>query len=344
MSGKYIVFSDAHMHVFTEFAKPDKDYVNTRFKEQVEALEKVVELANDSGSDILFAGDMFHKRGSVDTRVINRVFDTLAKSENTVHLLRGNHDSVTNSLYTDTSLHPLTALPNVRLYSEPEVVEYTDHRLVMVPYGDEVDIMKDFIRENAKDDGKKNILVGHFGVEGALTGNGNHRLAGAFTYSDLQPDKYDYILLGHYHRRNVFNGNPKHIYVGSTMQNSFSDTDEEKGAYLVEVESNSITFLPIHTKRFITIKGDDIPDNLEELMQNHYVRFLGSPEQVKVMERLPEDIDLSNTRVMLERDYTVASRLNIDQSSSPEEITKAYTEKHHPKALEEAMECIREAK
>lgn len=344
MSKKYIVFSDLHCHIFTEFAKPDKEYVNTRFREQMDVLKQVVGLANDHGADLLFAGDLFHKRGAVDTRVLNRVFDELAKAENTVHLLRGNHDAVTNSLRTDSSLYPLTTLPNVHLYSDLGVVEYDDHRLVMVPYGDEVAEMKEYIAKQAVQDEKVNILVSHLGVEGAMTGNSSHRLAGAFGIGDLHPDKYEYILLGHYHKPQTINHNEKHRYIGSTMQNSFSDSDEPRGVCLVTVgDENTIEFIPIESKRFVTVDGSDIPTNLEDLIQNHYVRFLGNSEQVKVMEQVSKDIDMTNTRVMLERDYEVKSRIGIDQSSSPEEITKAYVGKNNPDVLAEALECIREA-
>lgn len=36
--GKYIVFSDLHAHLFTDFAKPDKEYIN----KQLNSIKKLI--------------------------------------------------------------------------------------------------------------------------------------------------------------------------------------------------------------------------------------------------------------------------------------------------------------
>lgn len=193
---KFIFFTDSHFHLFTNYAKPDEDYVNDRFKEQIEALQKVFDIAREEKADVIFGGDLFHKRNSVDTRVYNKVFEVLARNRDIdVYMLRGNHDSVTNSLYTSSSIEPIGYLPNVHIFSSTDTFSFTDVNLVFEPYGDETEEIKEHIK-GSYDENKTNILVAHLGVEGSLTGKGSHRLEGAFGYQDLLPDNYDFILLG----------------------------------------------------------------------------------------------------------------------------------------------------
>lgn len=88
---KFIFFTDSHFHLFTNYAKPDEEYVNDRFREQIEALQKVFDLAKEHNAKVIFAGDLFHKRNSVDTRVYNKVFETFASNQDVkVYMVRGN--------------------------------------------------------------------------------------------------------------------------------------------------------------------------------------------------------------------------------------------------------------
>src|SRR5699024_651075 len=126
-------------------------------------------------------------------------------------------------------------LPNVEVTKSLRSEPLSDTvQLTMCAYGDETEEIKEFIKKSYQE-GKVNVLVGHLGVEGSLTGKGSHRLEGAFGYQDLLPDNYAFILLGHYHRRQYFK-NPNHFYGGSLMQQSFSDEQEANGVHLIDTE------------------------------------------------------------------------------------------------------------
>lgn len=341
---KYIFVTDNHAHLFTEFATPDSEYVNSRFKEQIDVLQKVYDLAKEHNATVIFGGDLFHKRGAVDVRVYNHVFKLIAENSEVMTLmLRGNHDSVTNSLHTESSIDMFDTLPNVVVYSKPSIEHLDGHSIVFIPYGDETEEMKDYLNNFKPVEGNTNILVGHFGVEGASTGMNSHRLSGAFGLGDLRPDVFEYILLGHYHRRQMLGENEKYIYGGSMMQQTFSDEGQTKGVHLISLGAkNTIEYIPIESKMFVTIHGANIPENVNELIENNYVRFIGSKDQAKALDKMQADTDLSNLRVMVEKDYKQEVRIGIDSSSSPEEVTRVYANQYFPDSVNEALECLRE--
>ena len=338
---KFIFFTDSHFHLFTNYAKPDEDYVNDRFKEQIESLQKVFDIAREEKAKVIFGGDLFHKRNSVDTRVYNKVFETFANNQDIkVYMVRGNHDAVSNSLYTDSSIDIFETLPNVEvaktLRSEPLSSKV---QLTMCAYGDETEEIKEFIKDSYQE-GKVNVLVGHLGVEGSLTGKGSHRLEGAFGYQDLLPDNYAFILLGHYHRRQYFT-NPNHFYGGSLMQQSFSDEQESNGIHLIDTDKLTTEFIPLDTRKFITIQGDNVPNNIDDLVEEgNFIRFIGTPEQAKQINLNKEQED--NIEVQVKKEYTVEKRIDSDVSDDPLTIASTYAKQYTPESEQEILECLKE--
>lgn len=339
---KFIVISDTHFHNWSEFSQPDDEYVNSRLREQIEALQEVFDRAREEEAGVIFAGDLFHKRQSVDTRVFNAVYDTFeSNSDVEVYGIPGNHDKVTNSLYSESSVDIFNYIDNTKISTSMEQITLGDVVLTMIPYGDEVEKIKEYLKKLEVDEEKTNILVAHLGVSGSLVGRGGHRLEGAFSYEDLQPDKFEYILLGHYHRQQVLQSNDKHVYVGVLTQNSFGEEDHPTGAMMVDTTEGTLEPIPIETTRFKTVLGSDIPDDIEEILEKCYVRFTGDRGQAKALENMVED--LKNVRINVEEIKEVQTRINIDESSDPLAITKRYMEEFHPKSVDKALECIKEA-
>ena len=144
---KFIFFTDSHFHLFTNYAKPDKFYPNDRFREQIEALQKVFDIAKEEKATVIFGGDLFHKRNAVDTRVYNEVFKVFARNQDVdVLLLRGNHDATTNSVYTDSSIDTFDYLPNVSVFTSFGVAEKNNVNIIFTAYGDETEEIKEFIK------------------------------------------------------------------------------------------------------------------------------------------------------------------------------------------------------
>jgi len=52
---------------------------------------------------------------------------------------------------------------------------------------------------------------------------------------------FDYIALGHIHRHQVLSQNPPVVYSGSLERLDFSEEEDDKGFYLVEIEPDKET-------------------------------------------------------------------------------------------------------
>lgn len=341
----YIVFSDFHAHLWQEFAKPDEDYVNTRFKEQIEVLEDIFSRAYNIGATVIFAGDLFHKRNGVDTRVYNAVFNVFyTYREVPVIMIAGNHDKVTNKLSSPSSIDSFGFLPNVQVVTNKVGIIEDEHtRILAVPYGDETEDIKESIQNFEPSEDKANMLVAHLGVEGSYTGKTNHRLEGAFTYDDLTPDVFDSIVLGHYHKPQNLGDkqNNNHVYVGTPIQLSFNEEEQINRILHVQVNKNvTTTPIEIPSTKFITLEGTNIPENVEEYLDDYYVRFNGTREEIKALTNVREDLD--NVRLTEQENYEIETRIDIDNSTDPTETTRTYMNKYYPKATEEALECIKE--
>jgi exonuclease SbcD len=72
---------------------------------------------------------------------------------------------------------------------------------------------------------------------------------------------FDYIALGHIHRRQVMHLNPPVVYAGSLERLDFGEEEDDKGFYMVVIEPDKETgkrrvafdFHPVTARRFLTI-------------------------------------------------------------------------------------------
>lgn len=343
---KIVFFSDFHAHIFDDFAKPDAEFVNDRFRAQVETLKKVFEIARDNKAMLLFGGDLFHTRSRLEDIVFNNVYKVFAEnSDIETYLLRGNHDSKNNTTDSPHWLETFKYLPHVTVMDKPRKFINTklDVCIYAIPYSDDVDYLKKKIKEfsdEAEDKIYHNILVAHVGVDGSEVGRYSHRLEGAFSVSEMYPDVFDYVCLGHYHKRQFLDNRDNIFYAGNTIQATFSDEGQDKGVFLIDLEEGGKPeFIPIENKKFITLTGVD--ENTQELVDNNYVRFILPQDKAQEVEIFKEKSD--NIRVEVQRDYKTETRIDIDMESNEEQIVKAYTEEFYPESTEVALDVLKEA-
>jgi DNA repair exonuclease SbcCD nuclease subunit len=345
LSKKAVFFTDFHAHLFEDFAKPDPDFVNDRFKAQMETLQTVFDIARQNSAMVLFGGDMFHKRGKIDDVVFDHVYGVVARNSDVLtKLVRGNHDSRTNQTVTAHWLSTFRHLPHVEVYDVPDWELTNDGVLIFaVPYSDDTVYLKQKIEEFAeiaKKETKPSILLAHIGVDGSETGRYSHRLEGAFKVGDLFPDVFDYVALGHYHKRQFLGGLDNVFYGGNTIQTSFSDEGQDKGVFLIDFEKGGKPeFIPIQNKKFITLT--EIPPDVQEIVNNNYVRFVIPQDLATEVEIFKEESD--NIRVEVQREYKTETRISIGMDSSEEQIVEAYTKEFYPEATILALDVLKEA-
>ena len=125
------------------------------------------------------------------------------------------------------------------------------------------------------------------------------------------------------------------------MQQSFSDEQESNGVHLIDTDKLTTEFIPINTRKFITVQGDNIPNNINDLVdEGHFIRFIGTPEQVKSISLNKEDND--NIEMQVQKSYTVEKRIDSDVSDDPLTIAESYANRFSPEAKKEILECLKE--
>jgi len=111
------------------------------------------------------------------------------------------------------------------------------------------------------------ILAAHVWVSGAKVGSESSMTIGqehALMLSNVAHPAFDYVALGHIHRHQVLNQNPPVVYAGSLERLDFSEAEDDKGFYLVEVEPDgeagkrqvSFDFHQLTGRHFFTINVD----------------------------------------------------------------------------------------
>ncbi|MMZ43652.1 exonuclease subunit SbcD [compost metagenome] len=359
---KIAAFADFHAHMWKEFDEKGGVTGSIRLDNQINTLSYMREWCKTNGvTTLLFAGDLFHQRGRVDTVVFNAVYDEIerfTRDNISIIMIAGNHDQYDNSDIPENSLHSFKKLHGVHVYDTVgtrlvvrstgygEIVEEVE--IVCAPYSKNAQMIKDYIAGVEKKDIPQ-ILLFHLGVSGAFVGNGNYPMADAFSVEDLRPDLFKYIIGGHFHKRQHLGGHPNAFYCGAPVQHSFGDEGETKGFYVVDTSKRwDIEFIPIPNPYFITLEekvGADLTDYEEFLNtcaeEGNYVRFIATPELLaKWEEIIPEGLKY---KVELRKEYEQQERSEVKVGMGFEEIVAKYADENRPDAKEIGLELIREA-
>lgn len=354
-------FADLHAHLYKEFDVRTELTGSSRLDKQVSTIKYIRDHCVIEGINlVLFAGDLFHARGGVNTKVKNAIYDEIkafSKADITIVIIAGNHDQYDNSDVPQNSLHELKQLKGVYVYDtvckHPIYVPHPGIKvqkpgdiieLVCAPYSKNVQLVKDYIASVEKRDIPQ-ILLFHLGVDGGFVGKGSYPMADAFDVEDLRPDVFKYVIGGHFHRSQTLGGHPHVMYLGAPIQHSFSDEGEDKGFYIFGMEKDcDIEFVPIPNPKFITVDG--VPDKFSAddlrlaVSQGDYIRFLVTEEELILWEDI---IPLGlQYKVELKREYEEQTRIPIKVGMSFEEIIRLYAEENMPEAMQVGLSILAE--
>ena len=127
------------------------------------------------------------------------------------------------------------------------------------------------------------------------------------------------------------------------MQQSFSDEQESNGVHLIDTDKLTTEFIPINTRRFITIQGDNVPENFDQLVkEGNFIRFIGTPQDAKALS-LDKTLEDSNIEVQVQKEYTVEKRIDSDVSDDPLTIASTYAKQYSPESENEILECLKDS-
>jgi exonuclease SbcD len=295
---KILHFADLHLGVETYERLDPATGLSSRLLDFLKALDQVVDYALENKIDlVLFCGDAYKSREPTQTqqREFAKRISRLSTSGIPIFLLIGNHD-LPNAIgkATSTEIFDTLVVKNVYVSNRPDVYRILtgsgDVQVVSLPWLRRSALLTKeetknltFDQMNQKlqqaltnviaakaqelDPTLPAILAAHVWVTGATVGSERSMTIGqehALLLSNVVHPAFDYIALGHIHKHQVLEQNPPVVYAGSLERLDFSDEEDDKGFYLVEIEPDSETgkrrvsfdFHPVVGRRFITINVD----------------------------------------------------------------------------------------
>jgi len=302
---KIIHFADLHLGVESYGHTNPETGLSTRLEDTLKALDRLVDYALENKVDlVLFCGDAYKSREPSQTqqREFARRINRLSSGDVPVFLLVGNHD-LPNAIgrATSTEIFDTLSIKNVSVSNRPDIYRIPTAsgiiQIVSLPWlrrsaifskeetknldFDQIkermqDVLTRVIEANASklDPVLPSILAAHVWVAGAHLGTESLMTIGqehVLLASNVAHPAFDYVALGHIHKHQLLFENPPVTYAGSLERLDFSDENDEKGFYLVEIEADpatgkrrvSVDFHPLDVRRFLTINVAIEPQNTD---------------------------------------------------------------------------------
>jgi len=317
---KLIHFADLHIGV-ENYSRPDPETgLPSRLVDFLGAFDELVEHALSEQVDlVVFAGDAYKTREPSQThqREFARRVRRLTAAGIPVFLLIGNHD-LPNAVSRANALEIFHTLGVDKVYVGARVrttivpTRNGPIQIVAVPWPsrslllsrdqnrsmsvDEVDreierVLGVLIAHEAErlDPAIPAVLTAHIAMQGSKvkTGSEEWMTVGRFPAllpSVLDPDRFDYIALGHHHIQQKVSDRPPMYYAGSMQRVDFGEEHDEKGFMEVTLDParapgervTEARFQAVRARRFLTVdvyvKGEDATHEVVSAIHRANVR------------------------------------------------------------------------
>jgi len=292
---KILHFADLHLGVESYGRIDPTTGLSSRLHDFLAALDQVVDYARQNKVDlVLFCGDAYKSREPSQTqqREFAKRINRLSISGIPIFLLIGNHD-LPNAIgrATSTEIFDTLAVKNVYVSNRPDIYHIPTNsgiiQIASLPWlrrsallskedtknldFDQINqrlqqVLTNIITTNISNLDPKlpSILAAHVWVSNAQVGSERSMTIGQehmLLLSNVANPAFDYIALGHIHKHQVLSNNPPVVYAGSLERLDFSEEEDNKGFYLVEIEPDketgkrlvSFDFHQVTGRRFLTI-------------------------------------------------------------------------------------------
>jgi DNA repair exonuclease SbcCD nuclease subunit len=217
------------------------------------------------GDILIHCGDVFDNRQSVNLLVLHegiRLFEELSQIfENGIYVIAGNHDVMRKTTNDVSSLDCLKYIPRVNIIKEPVVANFPTTTALFMPWRtndeEEKRCLKDFEVESC------NYLFCHTNIRN-LRFDSRRDVEEGLLLDDIQ--QFQRVYSGHIHwgqhRGNV-------TMVGNPYQMTRSDAGNEKGFYLLDLETGNETFFENnYSPKFVRVYLNKILNSsLEDLIK-----------------------------------------------------------------------------
>ena len=407
-----LVVHTADVHIGVEnYGIPDpSSKVSSRLTDFLKTLDEVITYSLDNKADIvLFCGDAYKSRNPNQThqREFASRIARLSKDGIQVFLLSGNHDSPNiPGPATALEIFPTLSVTNVHIGDKLET-HLIDTRsgpvqVVALPWIRKGQFLSNFdprqkkpelinlaiedhlteaIRLEAEslDPNIPSILAGHVSLNTAKTSSEKSMMLGkdyVLLKSAIALPHFDYVALGHIHKYQILNENPRVVYPGSLQRIDFGEENDTKGFCSLELNSENhrgnreekFQFIEVNARKFVTakiqIKEDDnnptatiiatlnrldISESVVQVLIDVAPGKLAHIDDDAIKQTLSAAHLVSTIRKNVIEERRIRFGSNLTENASPSDILKAYlesrdiTEEKTALLLERGSELISES-
>ena len=233
----------------------------------------VIPFIKESGIDtVICLGDTFDKRKSINFNSLEAAkdmwFDPLRELGVTMHMLVGNHDIYyKNTLRINAPSELLGEYDNIRVYTEPSVVEFDSCDILLLPWICDGN-REGSIRAISETDAA--VCMGHLELDGFEAHPGAY-MKGGMDKKTLS--KFKKVFSGHFHMKST---KSNVTYLGNPYQLYWNDYGCKRGFHVFDTNTMRTTFYrnPNDMFRKIYYKDGDIRMDKEDSIKGKYVKLI----------------------------------------------------------------------
>lgn len=290
MSSVYGLVADLHLHNWSSFSTELKDGQNSRLAGLLGEVERcAAEVHRAGGKKVVFAGDVFHVRGSVAPSVLNPTKDTLdsihKKYGTEFVIIPGNHDLEGKDATRLGSAVTALECGHVRICNE---VTFEDGlQANLFPWFEKTIELKAELERCAPKEGEVYDAIIHAPIDGVIAGLPLHGLEPEY----LASLGYRRVFAGHYHNHKAFEGGA--VSIGALAHHTWSDIGTKAGFLLIDSGKFDYRWMKSHLPEFIDLtklacEADhaDIP----LMVDGHYVRVRVEASKSKDVEAARQEL------------------------------------------------------
>ena len=290
---KFVHIADVHLDIPFKTISDRADLGTKRRLEQRQALKDVIQFIKENNIEYLFiSGDLYENEYIRESSIeyLNNLFKEIPNTK--IYIAPGNHDpNIKNSYYNTFSW-----ASNVKIFTNRvEKVENSDANIYGYGFND-FEMLKNKLEEIENlDKNKINILITH--------GDLSESIYNPVKKADLIEKDFDYIALGHIHKRD---DKTNIVYPGSLISLGFDELGEH-GMIVGEIINKELN------KKFIKIdKRELIEKDLD------ITNIFSEEELIEKINEINIGNNLYKINLIGERNFAV----NIDLKLINENIIK----------------------
>lgn len=223
--------------------------------------------------DVLYhLGDVFDNRQSINLAAQDlgiRVFEALSQIFPEIHVIVGNHDIMRKNSNDISSVDCIKYIPHVKVHKEPTLLQYGEVKCLLVPWRrnpeHELETLDSYQEEI-------DFVFCHSETQGVQTSPNAKQL-----YEGGNPvnvfKRFKRVYSGHIHYRQE-----KHnfVLVGNPYQMTRSDRGNQKGIYILDLESGEHSFhANLHSPSFLKYYISDLFEqrmcDIADQIRNNFV-------------------------------------------------------------------------